>query len=250
MITDCSPPLSVESVEILGVPIARVTMAETLAIIDQFVASGEPHLLVTADAAGLAQASSDRDLFAVYRSADLVTPDSEGVMWAANRCGKPMKERVSGVDILEQVCANGAQTGHRIYFLGAAPGVAAEAAKQLSERFPGCKIVGSRDGFFSPDQDELIAREVAAAKPDILFVGMGIPRQEKFIQATKSIIRAKVGIGVGGSFDVHSGRIKRAPLLIRQLHLEWLWRTASNPKKIKKAANLPKFVMLILKGQR
>lgn len=239
----------VETVEILGVPIARVTMSETLGIIDQFVRSGQPHLIVTADAAGLAQANSDSELYDVYGSADLVTPDSEGVMWAARRLGKPVPERVSGVDILEEVCASSAKKGHRIFFLGAAPGVAAEAADRLMNRFPGCNIVGARDGFFKPEDDMMIAHEVAQYRPDILFVGMGIPRQEKFIRKTQAIIQAKVGIGVGGSFDVHSGRVQRAPLWIRNLHLEWLWRTASNPKKIKKAANLPKFVLLILRGK-
>jgi N-acetylglucosaminyldiphosphoundecaprenol N-acetyl-beta-D-mannosaminyltransferase len=117
-------------------------------------------------------------------------------------------------------------------------------------RHPGCNIVGSRHGYFPADSDEVVAREVAEFRPDVLFVAMGIPRQEKFIRATEHIIQAKVGIGVGGSLDVHSGRVMRAPLLVRKLKMEWLWRTLVNPKKIKKAINLPRFVLMVLRSGR
>lgn len=225
-------------------------MADTLARIHEFVESGRPHLLVTADAAGIAQSQSDPELLNVYTTADLVTPDSVGVLWAAKRMGKPLAERVSGVDILANLVAASADRGYRIYFLGAAPGVAEEAAERLRLKYPGCNIVGSRHGYFPPESDAVVAAEVAEFRPDILFVAMGIPRQEKFIRATQEIIGAKVGIGVGGSFDVFSGRLKRAPALFRRLHLEWLWRTLQNPKKIRKFLNLPKFVWLVVRDKR
>lgn len=250
MTSERTPVAHVDHVEILGVRVGRVSMAQTLAAIDGFVASGSPHLVVTADASGIAQAQSDPELMEVYRTADLVTPDSLGVLWAARRAGCEIPDRVSGVDILDHVCAASADKGYRIFFLGAAPGVAEEASERMRLRHPGCNIVGARHGYFPPESDEVVAREVAEFKPDILFVAMGIPRQEKFIRSTASIIGAKVGIGVGGSLDVYSGRVRRAPLLVRKLKLEWLWRTLANPKKIKKAMNLPRFVLMVLRSGR
>ncbi len=124
------------------------------------------------------------------------------------------------------------------------------AAERLRLMYPGCNIVGARHGYFPADSDEIVASEVAQAKPDILFVAMGIPRQEKFIRRTQSIIQAKVAIGVGGSLDVYSGRAKRAPKLVQKLSLEWAWRTILNPKKISKAKKIPLFVLKVLRDRR
>lgn len=239
-----------QRVSILGAPVDRVTMADTLAILDDFVAEGGTHIVVTADASGLAQAQSDPDHLRIIREADLVTPDSVGVMWAAKRAGKPLPERVSGVDLVDRVCALSADKGYRIYFLGAAPGVAELAAEKLRLRHPGCNIVGARHGYFPADSDEVVAQEVAAFKPDFLFVAMGIPRQEKFIRATMPIIQARVAMGVGGSFDVFSGKAKRAPKLLQKIKMEWAWRLLSNPKKIAKVKNLPRFVLMVLRSER
>ncbi|HEY0867520.1 MAG TPA: WecB/TagA/CpsF family glycosyltransferase, partial [Fimbriimonas sp.] len=137
--------------------------------------------------------------------------------------------------------------GYRIFFLGASPGVAEQAAQNLCGRYPGCQIVGARHGYFPPVEDEDVAREVAAARPDILLVAMGIPRQEKFIRATQEIVRAKVAMGVGGSFDVFSGKTRRAPKIMQRLQLEWLWRLILNPSKISKVKNLPVFVRMVLR---
>jgi N-acetylglucosaminyldiphosphoundecaprenol N-acetyl-beta-D-mannosaminyltransferase len=237
-------------VSILGAPVDRVTMAETLAILESYVAEHQPHLVVTADASGLAQAQSDPVHLRIIQDAALVTPDSVGVMWAAKRAGQPFPERVSGVDIVDHVCALSANKGYRLFFLGAAPGVAELAAEKLRLKYPGCNIVGTRHGYFPADSDGIVAQEVAATKPDFLFVAMGIPRQEKFIVATMDVIQAAVAMGVGGSFDVFSGRAKRAPMLFQKLKMEWFWRLVSNPRKIAKVKSLPKFVMLVLKERK
>ncbi|AIE87503.1 WecB/TagA/CpsF family glycosyltransferase [Fimbriimonas ginsengisoli] len=239
-----------DRVHILGVPIDRLSMDQTLARIEAFIASGTPHIVVTADAAGIAQAQHDPALMEIYRAAELVTPDSIGVVWAARRAGHPIETRVSGVDILDNLCRLSAERGYRIFFLGAEPGVADLAAEKMRLRHPGCNIVGTRHGYFPAESDEVVAHEVALFTPDILIVAMGIPRQEKFIRATEHIIQAKVGIGVGGSLDVFSGKAKRAPAIVQKAKMEWLWRTASNPKKIAKAQMLPRFVMLVLRSRR
>ena len=236
-------------IRVLGVPVDRVTMEDCLARTGAFIQSGNPHLVITADASGIVQAQSDPELMRLYESADLVTPDSAGVLWAAKRQGQPLAERVSGVDIVDHVCRLSSERGWRIFFLGAAPGIAEQAAERMRLRHPGCNIVGTRHGFFPAESDEVVAAEVAQSTPDVLFVGMGIPRQEKFIRATEHIIGAKVSLGVGGSFDVFSGRVRRAPRVFQRLHLEWLWRLMQNPKKIGKVMLLPRFVSLVLRNR-
>jgi N-acetylglucosaminyldiphosphoundecaprenol N-acetyl-beta-D-mannosaminyltransferase len=229
------------------VPVDCCNLVAALSRLEGFIAEGSPHLVITADASGIVQAQTDGELKALYEKAALVTADSTGVVWAINRKQPCLKERVSGVDIVDEVCRLSADRGYRIFFLGGEPGVAELAAEKMKLRHPGCNIVGARHGYFPPDSDQVVAEEVARAKPDFLFVGMGIPRQEKFIASTMEVIRAKVAIGVGGSFDVFSGKAKRAPKMIQKLKLEWLWRTVLNPKKISKAKLLPKFAALVLK---
>jgi N-acetylglucosaminyldiphosphoundecaprenol N-acetyl-beta-D-mannosaminyltransferase len=239
-----------QRIQILGMPVDVVTMDGCLARIAEFVESGRPHLIVTADSSGIVQAQTDTALAELYHTADLVTPDSAGVVWAMKRGGSPVPARVSGVDIVDRACRESADRGWRVYFLGAAPGVAEEAAERMRLRHPGCNIIGARHGYFPPESDPVVAAEVAETKPDLLFVAMGIPRQEKFIRATESIIGAKVAMGVGGTFDVFSGRVKRAPKFLQKIKMEWAWRLAQNPKKIGKVMLLPKFVSLILRERR
>lgn len=240
---------SSKRVEVLGLPIDCVTMTQCLARIEEMIAASESNIVVTADASGAVIAQSDRDYADIVRRAAMVTPDSNGVVWAANRKGANLSERVTGVDIVDHFCRLSADKGYRLYFLGSEPGVTDVAAENMRLKYPGCNIVGTRHGYFPAESDEVVAAEVAEFKPDVLFVAMGIPRQEKFIAKTLSIIQPKVAIGVGGSFDVFSGRAKRAPLVIQKLKLEWLWRTLLNPKKIAKAKTLPVFAWMVLRGK-
>lgn len=233
---------------VLGVPVSLLGMNETLSVIEALIEGEEPNLIATADASGIVMAQDDLELADVYARATLVTPDGNGVVWALNRKGHSVKERVSGVDLVDRLCALSSEKGHRIFILGSEPGVAELAAERLRLRHPGCNIVGTRHGFFPPTDDDLVAEEVAAFRPDILFVAMGIPRQEKFILRTMPEIRAKVAIGVGGSFDVFSGRVRRAPRWVQALKLEWLWRTLLNPKKMSKAKLLPRFAWMVLRS--
>ncbi|MBS1721653.1 MAG: WecB/TagA/CpsF family glycosyltransferase [Armatimonadetes bacterium] len=235
---------------LLGVRVSLLDMDGTVQEIDRMVAEGGTHTVVTADASGFAIAAEDSELRSVYESCDLATPDSQGVVWALRRKGAGTVRRVSGVDLMDRICRLSSERGHRLYFLGAAPGVAEMAAEKQRLRHPGCNIVGTRHGYFPADDDLVVAAEVAASKPDILFVAMGIPRQEKFITKTREVIGAKVAMGVGGSFDVFSGRTKRAPKLVIALKLEWLWRLILNPSKFEKVKMLPRFVSLVLREPR
>lgn len=194
-------------------------------------------------------AERDSELRRIVDSAELVTPDSAGILWACRRMGRPLPERVSGVEIVERLCAASAEKGYRLYFLGAAPGVAENAAARMQTRYPGCRIIGTRDGYFREGEDAAVVREIAAARPDVLCVAMGIPKQEKWIARHRTALGVPVLIGVGGTFDVFSGKVKRAPHWMQQLNLEWLYRFARNPRKIRKVMTLPRFVWMTLRAR-
>jgi N-acetylglucosaminyldiphosphoundecaprenol N-acetyl-beta-D-mannosaminyltransferase len=238
------------SVRLLGCRVHRVTMRQALDAAQGFLQDGRPHMIVTADASMLTMAAEDEDLRDLINGADLVVPDSTGVVWAAQRAGSPVPERVPGVDLMEALCEMGGRLGRTAYFLGAAPGVAEEAARKLEEKFPGFRVVGTHHGFLQSGDAEKIEREIQGLKPDFLFVAMGIPRQEKWIRARMETLRVPVSMGVGGSFDCHSGRVRRAPRIFQRLSIEWLHRLLMNPKKYQKVALLPGFVVKILRQNR
>jgi N-acetylglucosaminyldiphosphoundecaprenol N-acetyl-beta-D-mannosaminyltransferase len=240
-----------DEVILLGLKIHRVRLSEALAVIDDTIRSkGQMHV-VTADASMVVIAKEDPELLGIVQSAELVTPDGAGIVWASKLLGKPISERVSGVELVRQLCRRSSDPtkGYRIFFLGAAPGVAELAAKNLTDMYPGCNIVGTRDGYFKPDQEDAIVNEIAALKPDIVFVGFGIPKQEKFIKSHKDAIGASVYIGIGGSFDVYSGLVKRAPVWMQNAGIEWMYRLAQNPKKISKVMTLPRFALLAIRAK-
>ena len=231
-----------ERVNILGYPLDRVTLQQTKSIFEGLLSSAtKTNLVLTADSNAFVSAATDPDYQRVFAEATLITPDSAGPVWALSRVGKPVPGRVSGVDLLEVLCEISASSGPSIFFLGSAPGVADVAVANLKEKYPKMVIAGIRDGYFDKGQDREIAKAIAETKPDILIVAMGMPRQELFILDTAEIINAKIGIGVGGSLDVHSGTVKRAPKFIQQVKLEWAWRFLLNPKKFAKVKNLPVF---------
>ena len=233
-------------VSILGLPVHDLDMPMALAAIDGFIHSRTPRHVVTADSSMLVMAQQDSQLRDILLRADLVTPDSAGILWAARRGGARMRERVSGVEIVEQLCALSPERGYRLFFFGAAPGVAEQAAARMQEKYPGAQVVGTRNGFFQPEETETIVTDIRRCKPDILCVAFGIPKQEKWIAAHREALDVPVLIGVGGTFDVLSGNVRRAPRLFQRIHLEWLWRVLSNPRKIGKVALLPRFVRLVM----
>lgn len=237
--------------DLLGMRVSRVNRAEALSILQAFIDSGEPHLVVTADASGHVIASGDPEFLKIVNEADLVTPDSTGILWAAKRLGTPLEERVSGVDLAEQLCAESARRGYGVYFYGAAPGVAEEAAETIRARYPGAKIVGTAHGFLNTDEEQAaLLRDIREKRPAVLLVAQGIPKQEKWIARHLRDLRVPVCMGVGGTFDVFSGRVNRAPEWMQRRGLEWIYRLAKNPKKYAKVATLPWFVLRVLRRQR
>ncbi len=224
-----------------------VSAEETLVAIDRFIASRRPHYIVTADASMVVTARHDPALRAIIEGADLVTPDGFGILWASRLLRTPVPSKVSGVDLSSELCRLSASKGYRIFFFGAGPGVAEEAAGRMRAHFPGAQIVGTRDGFFTAAQEPEIVAQIQAMKPDIILVALGIPKQEKWIARHKAALGASVLIGVGGSFDVFSGRVNRASPWMQTHGLEWLYRLYKNPRKISKVMTLPEFALLALR---
>ncbi len=241
--------VNLERIPLHGLFVHRVTLSSALDAIDAFSTLGRPHHVVTLDASMCVMAQTDRELKTIVSNADLVTPDSAGVLWACRRKGEALEGRVSGVELVERLCAQSADRGYRLFFLGAAPGVAEVAAERMRAKYPGCSVVGTRDGFFEERDIDAVIEEVCGARPHILCVAMGIPKQEKFISKHKDSLGVPVLIGVGGTFDVLSGAVSRAPSWVQRLNLEWLHRLMKNPRKIAKVLTLPKFVWQTLRDK-
>lgn len=237
------------SINLLGVKVNRVTMSGTLGLIREFVASGRPHIIVTADASAIVRAQGDPEFREIVNEADLVTPDGSGIIKGAALLGTPLIERVSGVEIAREMCRMSASEGFSIYFLGAAPGVADLAAENLAKQYPGLHVAGIHDGYFDASSDAEIAALIKASGAQALLVAMGIPRQEKFIRRHMDAMGVCVAMGVGGTFDVFSGRVKRAPVWYQKHGLEWLYRLCQDPKKISKVSSLPIFAAMVLRAK-
>jgi N-acetylglucosaminyldiphosphoundecaprenol N-acetyl-beta-D-mannosaminyltransferase len=236
-----------------GMRIDRITMSDALVLAEQYIASKTPHHIVTADASMVVTAEADPEFCQIVENADLVTADGAGILWACKRLGTPIPDKVSGVDLSEKLIALSAEKKWRVFLFGAGPGVAEAAAEKMREKYPGANIVGARNGFFKPEDEGQIVEIIRAANPDILLVALGIPKQEKFITRHKAALGVPVMIGVGGTLDVFSGTVKRAPIWMQKASLEWFYRLTSDPKQFKKRLEkqrlLPKFVMMTLKSK-
>jgi N-acetylglucosaminyldiphosphoundecaprenol N-acetyl-beta-D-mannosaminyltransferase len=243
-------PKGQDAIRLLGMRIDRVTMDQALGLVEQYIASRRPHHIVTADASMVVTYNEDPEFAKIVDASDLITPDGAGILWASKHIGTPVRSKVSGVDLAARCCALSAQNNWRIFFFGAAPGVAEEAAARMMARYPGCQIVGFRDGFFKPEDEPQIVEQIRSLETDILLVALGIPKQEKFIARHRDALGVSVLIGVGGTLDVFSGSVRRAPVWMQKAGLEWLHRLAANPKKISKVALLPRFVRMVLSGNR
>lgn len=218
-----------------------------------FVAAGGPHLVTTPNPEMIEAARRDRGLLEALRASDLAVPDGVGLVWAARRLGHHVAGRVSGIDLAEALfrrCARGgALCGARLFFLGAAPGVAEAAAGRARSAHPGLVVAGAHHGYFALAEDEPVVAAVRAAKPDILLVGMGSPRQEKWAFGNLARLGVPACITVGGAFDVLSGAVGRAPGWVRARSLEWLYRIARDPRRWRRGLALPAFLCRVLMAE-
>lgn len=233
--------------DILGARVDLVNTRESLERIRSFIVNQQSAHVITLNAEIVYQAQNDPELLKIINGADLVTPDGIGIVWAGRRLGYPFEERVSGIDLLYLICEQAARENWKIYLLGAAPGIADEAVCQLAQKYPGINICGTHNGYFPAEQQQALIEEIKGLQPDVLFVALGAPGQEYWINKFRHVLAVPVAIGVGGSFDVIAGIKSRAPEWMIKANLEWLYRLLKEPSRFKRQLALPKFVLLILR---
>jgi len=230
-----------EKKSILGVGFDDLRLEAAVRRVEEMAADKtRARIVVTPNSTSLIMAGRDPNLLSAYAQADLVLPDGIGVVWASRILGAPLSERVTGVDLAERLLSRAGASGMRVFLLGGRPGVAARAAVRLMARYPGLKIVGTHHGYFE-DDDEVI-RRIAGVNPELVLVGMGVPRQERFMLNARGKLAGTVMIGVGGALDLFAGDCRRAPEGWQRLGLEWFYRLLHEPHRIARVLSIPVFI--------
>lgn len=234
-------------VKILGVPVHPLTMNESVAVLEEKLQKKEQAFVVTANAEIIMLCQQDKEYNnIVSEQADLVLPDGAGAVWAGRYLGNEVPERVAGFDLYNQLLKLSADKGYKAYFFGGAPGVAEAAKNKAEELYPGVQIVGCRNGYFTEAEEEAIIKEINDAAPDMLFVALGAPKQEKWLVKYRNQLKPRILMGIGGSFDVLAGKMERAPKWMQEASLEWAFRLYKQPSRFMRMLALPKFVLKVI----
>jgi len=226
----------IPKVNLLGIDIDNISFEQAVHIIISLAKTNGNHFVVTPNVDHLMKLQHDSEFRNVYSRASLVVPDGQPLIWAARFLGTPFKAKISGSDLFPKLCEASAYNNLRIFFLGGRPKAADICSDKLKILFPSIQIVGT----YCPDfgfekiesENSKIIGLISAAAPHILFVALGAPKQEKWIFHHKKRYHVPVSIGVGASLDFYSGLVSRAPFLLRNIGLEWLWRVASEPRRL------------------
>lgn len=238
-------------VDILGVQVDKVDMEQALNRILEFLKEDKAHAVYTPNSEIIMQAYRDQAFQDVLNTADLITPDGIGVVYASRIVKDPLAERVGGFDLATKLIEKAADGSISFYFFGGKPGVAEQAKENLQKKYPDLCIIGCSDGYFDAEKEKLILADIQEKKPDVLFVCLGAQKQENWIYQHKHELAAKVCMGIGGSLDVFAGVVERAPESFQKLGLEWLYRLLKQPSRIGRMMDLPKFgLTVLLKGKR
>lgn len=230
-------------VDLLGITVNTYSMQETVEEIRQSVDAKHQIRVVTANPEMIYASGHDQRLKRLINSADIVTADGIGVVWAARRLGTPVQERVTGIDLVQSIFPVANTRKWRLFFLGGKPGVVEKAMQQVARKFPNAVLEGHH-GYFSLEEEPHVLKEISGFQPDVLLVGLGAPRQEYWLAEHPGL--ATVSIGVGGSFDALAGIVIRAPKRLQELHLEWLYRLWKEPWRWNRQTVLPRFVLKVL----
>jgi N-acetylglucosaminyldiphosphoundecaprenol N-acetyl-beta-D-mannosaminyltransferase len=218
--------------EILGVPIDALTMAEVLDRVDKAIGSRDPLQIGMVNAAKLVNMRRDPALRADVLSCNLILADGVPVVWASRLLGRPLPERVAGIDLMLGMLGRASQNQYRVYCLGATEGVLAAAVARITTDYRHVRLVGRHHGHFTSQEEPGLVAAIADAKPDILLVGMSSPKKERFLTRWNDQLGVPVCHGVGGSFDVLAGMVRRAPPAWQRLGLEWLYRVKQEPRRL------------------
>ena len=237
-------------IHILNTRIHNLTMQETLRIVDNTISKGKQLHHVVVNAGKIVAMQTDMQLRKSVNECDLINADGQAVVWASKVLGKPLKERVAGIDLMIELVKLAHHNRYKIFFFGAKDEVVKNVVERYSSEYSKDIIAGYRNGYFKKEEEQIIAREIADSGANILFVAISSPTKENFLNENKELLK-KVNflMGVGGSFDVVSGKVKRAPLWMQDFGLEWFYRFAQEPKRMWKRylVGNSKFISLVLK---
>ncbi len=234
---------------ILGVPFAAISPKEAVDIIEGYLDSPVKHIVYTPNPEMVMEARKDSKFMTVLNSSALNIPDGIGIVYGSKFTDVKIKHRVAGYDTTQALFERIAKTGKSVYFFGGSPGVAEIAKEKMEEKYKGLNVVGVADGYFDPKREREIINEINSLKPDLLLVGIGFPKQEKWIYEHIKELNIKTAIGVGGSFDVMSGNVKRAPEIFIKLGLEWFHRLITQPSRFVRMLQLPLFMLAVIKNK-
>ncbi len=236
-----------DRVWVLGVPLDPLRLEEAAERACRLVRTEGCHLVVTANPELVMAARVDSELLQAVREASLVVADGIGVVWASRRLGCALPERVPGIELMEALCARAEAEEWGVFLLGGLPGVAEQAGQALKRRWPGLRVAGIHHGYFP--EDGPVVEQVARSGAQVLFCGLGSPRQELWLARNLTRLGVRLAMGVGGGLDVLAGRTPRAPVWLRRLHLEWLYRLLREPRRWRRQLALPRFAWLVLRSR-
>jgi N-acetylglucosaminyldiphosphoundecaprenol N-acetyl-beta-D-mannosaminyltransferase len=222
-----------ERITMMGCQIDNLSMEDTLATIEGFIRSGQPHQHVVVNVDKLVKASRDEQLRRIINECALINADGMPVVWASRLLGKPLKERVAGVDLFEALMARAAARGWRVFLLGAREDVVQAVRATYLRKYPQLAIAGCRNGYWHGEQEEAaVVEQIRASGADLLFVAISSPKKEQFLGRYQAAMRIPFAMGVGGTFDVAIGKVKRAPLWMQKAGLEWFFRFLQEPRRM------------------
>jgi N-acetylglucosaminyldiphosphoundecaprenol N-acetyl-beta-D-mannosaminyltransferase len=222
--------------DVLGVPVSMVDYERTMQVMDRLVTTRERGYVCVAPVHALVEAQDDGELQRALQEATLVVPDGMPVVWAAKLMGESLGDRVYGPELMLRYCAVCAQRGRRVWLYGGRDqGSLAQLALSLRRRFPGIQIVGGYAppfGALSAEEESFVVAQINEIEPDVVWVGIGVPKQEKWMARMRDRLEVPVMCGVGAAFDFHSGRVQMAPAWMQKRGLEWVYRTAQEPRRL------------------
>ena len=231
---------------ILDVPVVPYTMDEAVTKLTQDKLRQKRNFVVTANAEIIMMAQDDKEYKTLLaETADLILPDGAGTVWAGNYLGYTIPERVAGYDLYLRLLEEAAKNNIPVYFFGGKPGIAEEAAEEGKRRWPGLKMAGCRNGYFSAEEEPEIIEGINRSGAVMLFAALGAPKQEKWLAKYRDQLKPCLLMGIGGSFDVLAGKVQRAPKWMQDAKLEWFFRLVKQPSRFRRMLALPKFVFAV-----
>ena len=234
-----------EKINILNIPFDNVTMDEAVDRCKQFLNDDKTCYVCTPNAEIVYQCKEDNIARAAVCGADMIIPDGGGVVLGSKMIKTPLKEKVAGVILGEKILPYCAESGKKLFILGAKPGVAESAAKNLSEKYKNLIVCGTKDGYYK--DESTVIEEINAAQPDLLYVCLGCPKQEIFMYKYKNLLNVKLMIGLGGSVDIYAGNVQQTPRFFVKANLEWFYRLCKQPSRFGRMMRIPKFFLALKK---